>query len=47
MADTFTNSLIINAIDGIITDSLTKTDSYYRKYDKEFDVIEENRSSSY
>ncbi|MGA8883688.1 MAG: DUF262 domain-containing protein [Acinetobacter sp.] len=41
MADVdFMNSLIINAIDGIITDSPTKTDSYYRKYDKEFDVIE-------
>lgn len=32
----FMNSLIINIIDGIITDSNSKTDTYYKKLDKEF-----------
>lgn len=32
----FMNSLIIHLIDGIITDSNAKTDSYYKKYDPEF-----------
>ncbi len=42
MADVeFMNSLIIHLIDGIITDSNQKTDSYYKKFDKEFDVIEQ------
>lgn len=45
MADVdFMNSLIIHLIDGIVTDSNTKTDSYYKRYDKEFliqDEIEE------
>ncbi|MCW8038141.1 DUF262 domain-containing protein [Acinetobacter entericus] len=42
MADVdFMNSLIINTIDGIITDSHTKTDNYYKKFDKEFSNIDE------
>ncbi|MFV0218664.1 MULTISPECIES: DUF262 domain-containing protein [Empedobacter] len=45
MADVdFMNSLVINLIDGIVTDSNTKTESAYKKYDKEFlnqDLIEE------
>ncbi|BCU63651.1 hypothetical protein F941_02922 [Acinetobacter bouvetii DSM 14964 = CIP 107468] len=37
MADVdFMNSLVINAIDGIVTDSAKKTDSYYKKFDKDF-----------
>ncbi len=37
MADVdFMNSLVINVIDGIVTDSNSKTESTYKKYDKEF-----------
>lgn len=42
MADVeFMNSLVIHLIDGIITDSNQKTDSYYKKFDKEFEISEE------
>lgn len=42
MADVeFMNSLIIHLIDGIVTDSNQKTDSYYKKYDKEFDIMDQ------
>lgn len=42
MADVdFMNSLVIHLIDGIVTDSNTKTESYYKKYDKEFAIQEE------
>jgi len=42
MADVdFMNSLVIHLIDGIVTDSNTKTESYYKKYDKEFGIQEE------
>lgn len=45
MADVdFMNSLVIHLIDGIITDSNSKTDSYYKKYDKEFAINEEIES---
>lgn len=45
MADVeFMNSLIIHLIDGVVTDSNSKTETYYKKYDKIFalqDEIEE------
>lgn len=45
MADVdFMNSLVINLIDGIVTDSNSKTESTYKKFDKEFlnqEIIEE------
>lgn len=42
MADVdFMNSLIIHLIDGIVTDSSSKTETYYKKYDREFPVQDE------
>ncbi len=37
----FFNSLIISLIEGITTDSAKKTDTYYKRFDKEIDDIEE------
>lgn len=37
----FFNSLVIHLMEGITTDSAKKTDTYYKKYDKEIENIEE------
>jgi len=37
----FFNSLIIHLIDGITTETATKIDNYYKKYDKEFPISDE------
>ncbi len=37
----FFNSLIIHLMEGITTDSSKKTDTYYKKYDKEIEDIDE------
>lgn len=37
----FMNSFVIHLLDGIVTDSNQKTDSYYKKFDKEFNFEDE------
>lgn len=45
MADVdFMNSVIIHLIEGITTDSNSKTESYYKKYDKEFEMSDKVES---